>query len=180
MDLTHLFDLFLLVFTGLSIGFDVRQRRIPNWLVLTGITVGILFNAWRGVPQLFHSLLGLGLGLGILILPFAFGWLGAGDVKFFGAVGAILGVKSIPRVFFYSALLGGVLAVTSVAFRGMSLRIFKTAWWDLKLLVASRGAVLPESVGKQSRVDTVPYGVAIGLGTLVAFYLDPVGEWAGF
>jgi len=144
------------------------------------MTAGVFFNAWRGAPQLFHSLLGLGLGLGILILPFAFGWLGAGDVKFFGAVGAILGVKLVPRIFFYSALLGGVLAVISIAFRGMSLRIFKTAWWDLKLLVASRGAVLPESVTEQNRNDTVPYGVAIGLGTLAAFYLDPLGEWAGF
>ena len=158
----------------------MKEKRIPNWLILTGIAAGILFNTWRGIPQLFDSVLGLGLGLGILLLPFAFGWLGAGDVKFFGAVGALLGVKFVPRVFFYSALLGGVLAVTSIAFRGMSLRIFRTAWWDLKVLVASRGAVLPESVGKQSRGDTLPYGVAIGLGTLVAFYLDPVGEWAGF
>jgi len=178
--LIPLFNLFLLVFTGLAVGFDVRERRIPNRLVLIGIVAGILFNGSAGRPQLFDSVLGLGLGLGILLLPFAFGWLGAGDVKFFGAVGALLGVKFVPRVFFYSALLGGVLAVISIAFRGMSLRIFRTAWWDLKVLVASRGAVLPESVGKQSRVDTVPYGVAIGLGTLVAFYLDPVGEWAGF
>ena len=172
--------MFLIAFTGLAIGFDVTQKRIPNWLVLAGMAGGILFHAWKGVPQIFDSFLGLGLGLGILTVPFAFGWLGAGDVKFFGAVGALLGVKFVPRGFFYSALLGGLLAVISIAFRGVNLRIFRTAWWDLKVLVASRGAVLPESVSEQSRGDTVPYGVAIGLGTLVAFYLDPVGEWAGF
>jgi hypothetical protein len=26
----------------------------------------------------------------------------------------------------------------------------------------------------------VPWGVGIGLGTVVAYYLDPAGRWAGF
>ena len=177
------FDLFLLVFIGLSVGFDITEKRIPNRLILVAITGGILFNGWKGMGQLLASFLGLGLGIGILIIPFAFGWLGAGDVKFLGAVGAILGVQLVPRIFFYSAILGGVLAVIALAYnRSMSLEAVKGAWRDFMLLILSCGVVRAETVSEKNPKGrlTVPYGVAIGLATLVAFYLDPKGEWAGF
>ncbi|MGH7771573.1 MAG: A24 family peptidase [Candidatus Binatia bacterium] len=173
-------DFFLVLFTVFSVGFDIGSRRIPNWLILLGISWGILVNAWKG--DLFNSFLGLGLGIGILIIPFALGWLGAGDVKLLGAIGAILGVKWLPRVFFYSALVGGLLAIMSIFTKGMNPKAFKDALYDFKLMIMSRGAVLPDTVNERRMkgARTVPYGVAIGLGTLVAFYVDPRGEWAGF
>jgi prepilin peptidase CpaA len=177
-----LFDLFLILFIVFSMGFDAREKRIPNWLVFPGMAGGILLNASKGNPYLIHSLLGLGLASGILILPFALGWMGGGDVKFLGALGAILGVTWVPHLFFYSALLGGLLALVSIVHRGMNLSAFQESWWDFKLLITSRGAVLPERVSDRvlKGAHTIPYGIAIGLGTLVAFYVDPRGQWSGF
>ena len=180
---SFLFNLFLVLIIGFAVAFDIREKRIPNWLILLAMTGGILLNAWKGIPHLFESILGLVLGIGILIVPFALGWLGAGDVKLLGALGAILGVKWVPRLFFYSALLGGLLALISIALsRGISLKVFKGAWLDFKLLIMSQGAVLPETISDRARkkVATVPFGVAIGFGALIAFYMDPKGEWAGF
>ncbi len=176
----HFFDLFLVFFLGLAAGFDLRERRIPNWLVLFALTGGILLNL--GMPQLLNSLEGFGLGIGIFLLPFALGWLGAGDVKLLGAVGAVLGVQWLPRVIFYSALAGGVSALVAIALRGMDLKVFKGAWRDFTLLIMSQGAVLPETVSERGRggARTIPYGVAIVCGTLMAFYVDPTGDWAGF
>jgi prepilin peptidase CpaA len=151
-----IFNLFLLLFTALAIGFDVAQRRIPNWLNFAGMAGGVLLSAWVGTTELYGSLLGLCAGIGVLLIPFAFGWIGAGDVKLFGAIGAIFGLAWIPRLFFYSAILGAIAALISLAFtQGMPRRIFK-------------GSL------------TIPYGVALGLAALVAFYLDPTGTWAGF
>ncbi|HEY2987269.1 MAG TPA: prepilin peptidase, partial [Candidatus Binatia bacterium] len=101
-----IFNLFLVLFTGSSMGFDVAQRRIPNWLNLAGMLGGVLLNGWTGTPQLLNSLLGLGAGMALLLVPFAFGWLGAGDVKLFGAVGAIFGLSWIPRLCVYCTVLG--------------------------------------------------------------------------
>jgi prepilin peptidase CpaA len=145
------FNIFLPLFTGLSIAFDTWQKRIPNWLILVGIVGGLLFNALKGMPELYGSLLGMVTGIGILIIPFALGWLGAGDVKLFGALGAIVSLKLIPRLFFYSAIAGAVLALISLAFMG-----------------GMRGS------------RTVPYGIAIGLGALISLYFDPDGRLAGF
>lgn len=176
------FDLFLVLFVLVAAGFDVWQYRIPNWLNLAAVTAGLLLSALSGFPRLIDSLFGLGLGVAILFGPFAFGWLGAGDVKFLAAVGAILGVGWVPRVFFYSALLGIPLALISILSRGSDKAIFKKSWTDFKLFFLSRGSVLPdaitEKVSKGARV--IPYGVAIALATLIAYYGDPHGEWAGF
>jgi prepilin peptidase CpaA len=175
-------DWILVPFVVVAGGFDLIQNRIPNWLNLAAVAVGIIFNAWTGMPKLFDSLLGLGLGLGILFLPFVFGWLGAGDVKFMAAVGAILGVGWVPRVFFYSAVLGIPLALVSILSRGIDRKLFKRAWADIKLLCLSRGLVLPQPMAERVSEGTrvVPYGIAIALATLIAYYGDPKGEWAGF
>lgn len=178
----HFFDLFLVVFICLSVGFDLWQNRIPNWLNFSATAVGISIGACAGIHALLDSFLGLGLAVAILLVPFVVGGLGAGDVKFLAAVGAILGVQWVPRIFFYTALLGIPLALVAMLFQGVRANMFRGAWVDLKLLWLSRGAALPESVtDRVSRgARTVPYGVAIGLGTLIAFYADSYGKWAGF
>jgi prepilin peptidase CpaA len=176
------FDLFLVLFVLVAAGFDVWQYRIPNWLNLAAVAAGLFLSALSGFPRLIDSLFGLGLGVAILFGPFAFGWLGAGDVKFLAAVGAILGVGWIPRVFFYSALLGIPLALISIFLRGFDKSVFKRSWTDFKLFFLSRGSVLPDAITEKVSKGTcvIPYGVAIALATLIAYYGDPHGEWAGF
>jgi prepilin peptidase CpaA len=151
-----IFNLFLVLFTALAVGFDIAQRRIPNWLNFAGMAGGLFFSASLGASQIYVSLLGLIAGVGLQLIPFYFGWIGAGDVKLFGAIGAIFGLSWIPRLFVYSALIGGLVALISLA----STEEFRYRLFKRKLMI--------------------PYGVAIGLAGLVAFYLDPQGTWAGF
>jgi prepilin peptidase CpaA len=163
-------------------GFDLVERRIPNGLVLCGLFGSIGFNAWRGFGEVFESLLGFGLGIALFFVPFVLGWMGAGDVKMLGTVGAILGIKFVPRVFFYTALSGLVLGLVAVAYKRGGLNRFKPLWRDLRVFIISRGMVTPATVGERvaQGQPAVPYGVAIATGTLITYYLDPRGEWAGF
>lgn len=176
------FDAFLVFFVLLAAGFDLWQFRIPNWLNLVAVVAGLLLSTLTGFPKLVDSLFGLGLGVAILFGPFAFGWLGAGDVKFLAAVGAILGVGWVPRILFYSALLGIPLALVSVLLHGFDKTIFSKFWIDLKIFFLSRGALLPDAISEKvfRGARIIPYGVAIALATLIAYYCDPHGEWAGF
>lgn len=168
--------------TILSVFFDLTVRRIPNWIIAFGLAGGLLINASQGLAQFSHSLLGFIGGIAVFIVPFALGWMGAGDVKYFGVVGALLGVEWLPRVLFYSILAAGVFAVGYVAIGHFNSGRLKDAWTDCKLAIISLGRVLPDSIGKRTAkgADSVPWGVAIGAGTLVAYYIDPTGRWAGF
>jgi len=85
---------------------DIKDRRIPNVIVLAGLTAGLVLRTWQ------HS---LGAGLeGALFLggPFLLVWLlrpgnlGAGDVKLMALAGLFLGLP-LGRL----ALIGTGLAV---------------------------------------------------------------------
>ena len=118
----------------------------------------------------------------MLVLPFAFGWIGAGDVKFFGVVGSLLGISWLPRVFFYSALVAGVIAVGYLAAGLASFSRLKSYWLDIKTAVLSLGNVLPEPARVRNRDSgsSVPWGVAFAAGMIIAYYFDPSGRWSGF
>jgi prepilin peptidase CpaA len=152
-----IFSLPLVVFVSAAAVIDVRERKIPNDIVVTGMAIGLLLAFLTGSPGIAGSAGGLAVGIVVLFPVFALGWLGAGDVKLMGAVGSFVGAAGLPRVFFYTALAGGVVAAVAMAVR-------------------SFGAS-PEA---KSRLDKIPYGVAIGLGAAAAVLLDPRGDWAGF
>lgn len=175
-------DVAIVLVTILSVFFDLTVRRIPNWIIAFGLAGGLLLNASQGLAQFSHSLLGFIGGIAVFIVPFALGWMGAGDVKYFGVVGALLGVEWLPRVIFYSILAAGVFAIAYVAIGRFNSGFLKDAWTDCKLAILSWGRVLPDSISKRTAksADSVPWGVAIGAGTLVAYYFDPTGRWAGF
>jgi prepilin peptidase CpaA len=174
-------DTIIVVVSGLSAFFDFRIRRIPNWLIASGLLCGVTLNAVQGYSHLVGSVLGFTIGIAVLILPFAFGWIGAGDVKFFGVIGALLGISWLPRVFFYSALIAGVIAVGYLAIGLASFSRLKAFWLDIKAAFLSLGRVMPDPVYIRSRESgSVPWGVAFAAGTIIAYYIDPTGRWAGF
>jgi len=175
-------DTLVVLISSLSAFFDLKIRKIPNWLVLVGATSGIALNGFHGLNSLYQSIAGLVAGITVLLLPFALGWIGAGDVKFFGVVGALLGVSWLPRIFFYSALVAGMIAVVYVVVGSTRLAGINELWTDLKLAVLSLGHVIPDPIHMRSaeRGRSVPWGVAFAIGTIIAYYFDHMGQWAGF
>ena len=91
---------------------DLRTRRIPNWLNLSGVVLGVGLNALflRGEGA---KLAAEGLGLALLIyLPlYLIRAMGAGDVKFMAAIGALIGPSNWFGVFLTSAILGGIASL---------------------------------------------------------------------
>src|SRR4030095_7000296 len=96
---------------------DVRYRRIPNRLVLViligGITLNTFFGGWQGLAA---SLAGLAVAFGAMFFLHLFGTMGAGDVKFFGAVGSVIGLSSVPRTLVVVAITGGLLALCKMVY----------------------------------------------------------------
>lgn len=92
--------------------WDLRTRRIPNWLTLPAALLGLALNvAISGSDGLRQSGLGLLAGLALLSIPFAIGGMGAGDVKMLAAIGAFAGPAFAFQTFLFGALAGGLIAV---------------------------------------------------------------------
>lgn len=147
--------------------YDVRYRRIPNVLVvatlLAGISINSFFNGWGGM---LSSLEGFALAFIPMLLMHIFGALGAGDVKLFGAVGAVLGVSLVPLTFVVVVMLGAVLAVYTMLRAGT---VLTTLHGVFRIFVGILpGWEMPRFAMAPDRKHTIPYGVAIMLGSLIS------------
>jgi prepilin peptidase CpaA len=145
---------------------DIRYRRIPNVLVLTALLAGLAINIFfSGTQGLVNSLLGFAIGFIPMLLLHIFGAMGAGDVKLFGAVGTILGVGLMPTTFVLVVMLGGVLAVYTTLRAGTML---STLHGVARIFVGILpGWEMPRFAMAPDRRHTIPYGVAIMIGSLI-------------
>ena len=146
---------------------DLRSRRIPNWLTVPGLAIGIAVNTvlggWSGLKA---SLLGAALGLGLL-LPFVLlRALGAGDWKLAGALGSFTGPSMLIDLLLASVFVAGVMAVALVIYKGRVLQTLRNIGHILVSLVTFR---LPGSRVSLDNPDSlkVPYGVALALTVML-------------
>jgi prepilin peptidase CpaA len=160
--------LLLPVLLAIAAGWtDWRSRRIPNWLTVPGLLLGIAANSWlRGWGGCKDSLLGAGLGL-LLLLPFVLiRSLGAGDWKFVGALGACLGPQNLVTVLVLGILVNGLMAVVMVVWKK---RIGQTLRNMGRMLAAFFTIHLPSSdlTLDNPELVKVPFGVAVAIAVLV-------------
>jgi prepilin peptidase CpaA len=146
---------------------DWRSRRIPNWLTVPGLLVGIAANtAFGGLTGLKSSLLGAGLGL-LLLLPFVFlRSLGAGDWKLAGALGAFVGWEALLDILIVSVFVAGIMALGLVIYKR---RLMETLRNIGRLLASMLTFHMP---GTEVSLDNpqslkIPYGVALALTTVL-------------
>src|SRR5438309_344049 len=90
---------------------DWRSRRIPNWLTVPALLLGVALNTivWR-LPGTRAGLQGAGLALALLLPFVVLRGLGAGDWKLMGALGAFLGPHKLLVVLLGTILIAGLLA----------------------------------------------------------------------
>jgi prepilin peptidase CpaA len=101
-----------------SVYCDVRSYRVYNLPVLAGLLTGLIINiATDGLYGLASSLLAALLPAAALFVLFALRMLGAGDIKLFCAIGAIMGVRFAAYAIIFSFLSGGVMALGLMLFR---------------------------------------------------------------
>jgi prepilin peptidase CpaA len=84
--------------------FDVRERRIPNWLAFGGMMLGLALHPLDGA-------LGLLLGAAIFLPGFLCKMAGGGDVKLYAAAGSIAGWSSGLFILVIAAIANGVAAL---------------------------------------------------------------------
>ncbi len=129
---------FMLAWLAMLSVYDIRERRLPNWLTMPGAAVilAVAAAAGQGVPASLGAIGLAGLYLVVhLIAPTA---MGAGDVKLAAGVGALTGSFGVD-VWMLAAVAAPLL----------------TAVWALVAMARRSGS-------------TVPHGPSMCLATLAA------------
>ena len=173
-----LLQIVLLLLVAIAAVYDIRFRRIPNWLVLTGLLLGLGLNTfllqWSGVRA---SLLGISLAFLIYFPLYLLRGMGAGDVKLMAAIGAIVGPANWFGIFIVSALLGGIAAVILLMARG---RLANSLWnigFLFQRLLSFKAPYAREELDISSPKSVkLPHGVAIAAGSVL--FLAAAWMWA--
>ena len=169
--------LLLLSILIISVIIDFRIQKIPNLITFPAIIIALLYHfSANGTDGLVFSVLGLITGIGLLIIPYMWGGMGAGDAKLMGAVGAILGAKSVFDAFLLTALVGGIYAIILVLLNQKEFKgFFKKQLITLRLYIFTR-EYIPDPVEDSTKKPKLCYGVAIALGTFIYLGLDLSGH----
>lgn len=171
--LAVLVDLVLFVVILICLITDLRQRKIYNKVVFPAATAGIILNtAHQGLPGLGTSITGLMTGVLIFIVPFALGGLGAGDVKLLGVVGALKGPLFVLYTALGTALTGGVIALLVLLWQSRLLSTLQRLGAALGVLIGGGGKGAFLFLGRTSNSSLIPYGLAIFLGTIAAYWFS--------
>lgn len=157
----------------IAAAYDIRFRRIPNWLAVLGLTSGLGANAaiggWGGLKLAGG---GFALAFGVYLVLHLVRAMGAGDVKLMGAVGSLVGVGNWIPVFIFTSVLGGLVALILVILRGRLRRTLWNVFYIVGEFMRFRAPYMrrEELDVKSEKAVTLPHAVSIAGGTL-AFLL---------
>jgi prepilin peptidase CpaA len=148
--------------------YDLRFRRIPNWLNLSGIILGFGFNALlfqlSGTAKAGEGML---LAFAIYLPLYLLRGMGAGDVKLMAAVGALVGPGNWVEIFIATALLGGATAGLFALAKGRLQDTLCNLHFLVKDLACLRAPYRtnPQLDFRRPGSLTLPHGVSIALGS---------------
>jgi len=158
----------LLVVLSLAVWFDVKERRIPNWITASGLVVSLVARAIVGPTALWAGLVGGGLGLVLGMLFFAAGAMGAGDGKLLIAVGALLGLDTFLWCLPLTGAFGGLLALVVTVRKGTLIPTL-LRFRELMFHFVSLGRIGDRRTLSAPGAVAVPYGVAVAAGAVTAW-----------
>ena len=168
MVLSTVWFVFAVVMLASSV-VDIATYRIPNVFVLTLIVLFAMVAVVHRseIDWLSHGASAM-LVLGAGIVLYAFGQMGAGDVKLLAVAALWSGVYSLVSILFWVSVCG---------LAGMKLILFARMLLSATAMVSTsqRPQALPIVLG---RGQGIPYGIAIGPGAILASFSFPAWIWS--
>jgi len=105
---------------AIALYYDVTHFRIPNWLSLCAFSAGVMWHSLATVGDgLTASILGMLTGFVPMLVLYWCKGVGAGDVKLFAALGAVLGVSTIIQLMVLSFVLGGLISLLLLGYQSL-------------------------------------------------------------
>jgi prepilin peptidase CpaA len=164
---------------------DITIRKVYDWITIPATVFGATLNyvadgAGGGPLTTIHnggglssSALGWLVGFGIFFVVWLRGGLGFGDVKLMGAIGALKGFPFIIGAMFWSSLVGAIMALGALAWRGRLLE--GLAGSGRRFVGLARPQPVATDDAAAAEAVTVPYGFAIAVGTMAYWAMVELG-----
>jgi prepilin peptidase CpaA len=136
--------------------YDLRARRIPNWLTGTVALAAIVLHAFGGLQAVALSLIVMIVLTVAGTLVYSRGGIGGGDVKLAIATSGVLSYPLCVPFLLYTAIGGGLLAILFLIFRADA----RPSFARMTMVAAGTGGVAAERT-------TLPYALAFAFGAIL-------------
>lgn len=162
---------FVLAITLVCAITDLRSGRIYNAVTYPSMLLGLVYNSVvGGEPGFWGSLVGLLVGLVPLGFAAGRGWIGAGDVKLFGAIGAVAGPHRLLDVIFLSFAIAALFGVGTILVKEGLAAVVTRFTSGMRMLL--RGTRVDDDTD-----DLAGPRLRLGLFIFVATVFAAVGWW---
>ena len=105
----------LCVFLVAACGYDYKERRIPNYLILWMAITGVGWRLWNERAPWLPGYLGQAMFVMAILYPFfKIRGLGAGDVKLLGVTAGYLPAEKILVFLFCSLLVAAMISLAKI------------------------------------------------------------------
>ena len=146
--------LILLTLLSITLYTDIKDNKIKNIHLILPLVLGVLIAVLsNGLVGLKSSVFGIIIPFVALFLFFALKMLGAGDIKLFCTIGAIMGVNFVINNIIYSFFVAGIVVIGKLFF---------------KAIFIGRSLIeFPKVEG-----NTFPFVIAIFIGTILQLIVN--------
>lgn len=149
--------------------FDIRWRRIPNWLTLSAVLLGLALN-WFLPQGLGLGRAGIGIVVGfVMYFPlYLLKGMGAGDVKLAAGIGALVGGWNCLVIILIAACFSSVVGLMMAASKGR----FRSTLINVGFIFSELAAFRLPHMSRQeidirsSDAIRLPHGVSLAIGTV--------------
>jgi prepilin peptidase CpaA len=145
---------FLLLFCVIS---DLRTSKIKNAYVVTAIILGLAANTFLpGASGITESIKGAAVPVLSLGIFYYTGLIGAGDIKLFSSIGAVLGWKFVLYAMAYSFLACGIFALAVITRKSKLKGMFSSFFREVKLCLLTHSVSCFEDKSRRTVIRMSP------------------------
>lgn len=162
----------------LAFYYDLRENKIKNFITMPLMAAGLVINGLEnGISGLGGAMEGMAVTVLVLLVFYIINVMGAGDIKLFSGIGALMGVEFTARAFACTVFIAAPYALLWL----LKNRLFKDRMGHMfryfKFLLIYRHLYPYSNPGDHH--GKMPFAAAIVPGTLLCLALVWGGEGIG-
>lgn len=144
---------------------DIKENKIKNKLLIIPLIFGIIVQIIiYGIKGIGISAAAIFIPIGVFLIPFLLRAIGAGDIKLYCVIGAIMGPKFIFYNIIYTLLVGAVIGIVNAVSSG---KIIKTIYNIYSLIYGAIFYKVQIKSNITKDFERFPLAIAILVGTLI-------------
>jgi len=110
--------------------YDMKEKRIPNIIILSGWGAALFFNFRQsGGSGIFFCIVAAAITVAVLFPLFCLHAMGAGDIKLLSVIGAVHGLSYLFRVAVVWLVLAGILSLAVLIRKHLIISRLRYLWF---------------------------------------------------